>query len=115
VGVFALLGVAFDITLSMPAWMVVMISANLITAVPITPSNVGAYEVAITELLKALGVDAGAAAGFAIAAHVFNIVWISAVGLISMWALRLTFDDVFSLGAKDAEPARDDLPEAAGA
>ena len=115
VGVFALLGIAFDITLSMPAWMLVMISANLITAVPITPSNIGAYEVAITELLKALGVEAGAAAAFAISAHVFNILWISGVGLVSMWALKLTFDDVFSLGAKRAEAARDEVPEAAGA
>ena len=114
VGVFALLGVAFDITLSMPAWMLVMISANLITAVPITPSNIGAYEVAITELLKALGVDAGAAAGFAIAAHVFNILWITVVGLISMWALSLTFDDVFSLGSRQ-ENAGSDVPEAASA
>jgi uncharacterized protein (TIRG00374 family) len=114
VGVFALLGMAFDITLSMPAWMLVMISANLITAVPITPSNIGAYEVAITELLKALGVEAGAAAAFAISAHVFNILWISGVGLVSMWALKLTFDDVFSLGA-NSEAGRDEVPEAAGA
>ena len=100
---FALFGCAFDITLSMPAWMLVMISANLISAVPITPSNIGAYEVAITELLKALGVEAGAAAAFAIAAHVFNILWITVAGFGSMWALRLTFDDVFSLGAKASE------------
>ena len=49
--------------LSMPAWMLIMVAANLISAVPITPSNIGAYEVAITELLKALGVEAGAAGG----------------------------------------------------
>jgi uncharacterized protein (TIRG00374 family) len=97
VGTFSLLGRAFGITLSMPAWMLVMISANLVTAVPITPSNIGPYEVAITELLKALGVEPGAAAAFAIAAHAFNILWITAVGFASMWALSLTFGDVFSL------------------
>ena len=110
VGTFALLGRAFGITLSMPAWMLVMISANLVSAVPITPSNIGAYEVAITELLKALGVEPAAAAGFAIAAHAFNILWISAVGFTSMWALRLTFDDVFSLRTS----ARPDDRAAAG-
>lgn len=106
VGTFALLGLAFGITLSMPAWMLVMIAANLVSAVPVTPSNIGAYEVAITELLKALGVEPAAAAGFAIAAHAFNIIWISAVGFASMWALRLTMNDVFSLRSRpQAEPS----------
>jgi hypothetical protein len=45
---------------------------------------------------------------------VFNILWISGVGLVSMWALKLTFEDVFSLGAK-RDAARDEVPEAAGA
>lgn len=115
VAMFVLLGLAFGIHLSMPAWMVIMVAANLITAVPITPSNIGAYEVAITELLKALGVDAGAAAGFAIAAHVFNIFWISAAGFVAMWSLGLGLDDVFSFRAKDQARAFDETPETAGA
>jgi hypothetical protein len=101
---FFLLGRAFGIELGMPVWMLIMVASNLVSAVPITPSNIGAYEVAITELLKALGVEAGAAAGFAIAAHFFNIFWISAAGLISMWALGLGLDDVFSFGSKE-QPA----------
>ncbi len=96
VGMFALLGRAFGITLSMPAWMLVMVAANLISAVPITPSNIGAYEVAVTELLIALGVEPAAAAGFAIAAHAVNIILISITGFTSMWALSLTPNDVFS-------------------
>jgi hypothetical protein len=99
---FFLLGRAFGIDLSMPAWILIMVASNLVSAVPITPSNVGAYEVAITELLKALGVDAGAAAGFAIAAHIFNIFWISAAGFIAMWALGLGLDDVFSFGPRES-------------
>ncbi|HLB23532.1 MAG TPA: lysylphosphatidylglycerol synthase transmembrane domain-containing protein [Dehalococcoidia bacterium] len=114
VAMFVLLGLAFGIHLSMPAWMVTMVAANLITAVPVTPSNIGAYEVAITELLKALGVDAGAAAGFAIAAHVFNILWITAAGFVAMWSLGLGLDDVFSFRTKPAV-ALDESPEAAGA
>ena len=102
VAMFALLGLAFGIHLSMPAWMVIAVAANLITAVPVTPSNIGAYEVAITEVLKALGVEAGTAAGFAIAAHIFNIFWITAAGLVAMWSLGLGFDDVFSFRRRDA-------------
>jgi hypothetical protein len=54
--------------------------------------------------VKALGVDAGAAAGFAIATHMFNILWITIAGLASMVALKLTFADVFSLGTPREPP-----------
>lgn len=104
VAMFALFGRAFGITLSMPAWMLVMIAANVISAVPVAPSNIGAYEVAVTELLKALGIAAGTAGGFAIATHVFNIAWITVAGAAAMWALRLSFADVFSLRGTDPPP-----------
>ncbi len=105
VAMFALFGRAFGITLSMPAWMLIMVAANIISAVPIAPSNIGAYEVAVAELMKALGVAAGTAGGFAIATHVFNIAWITVAGAGAMWALRLSLADVFSFGAKDAAAA----------
>jgi len=108
VGMFVLFGLAFGIHLSMPAWMLIMVGANMISSVPITPSNIGTYEVAVTELLKALGVDAGDAGGFAIASHVFNILWITGAGFIAMWALRLSLEDVFSFG-RNRRP-RDDVP-----
>jgi uncharacterized membrane protein YbhN (UPF0104 family) len=97
---FALFGLAFGIHLSMPAWMLIMVAANFVSAVPVTPSNIGAYEVAITELVKALGVAAGVAGGFAIAAHVFNIAAVTGMGFAAMWALGLSLDDVFGFGRK---------------
>lgn len=105
VGMFVLFGLAFGIHLSMPAWMLIMVAANMISSVPITPSNIGTYELAVAELVKALGVGAGDAVAFAIATHIFNIVWITAAGFISMWALGLSLDDVFSFGRK-----KDPLP-----
>ncbi|MBI5285190.1 MAG: flippase-like domain-containing protein [Chloroflexi bacterium] len=104
VGMFALFGLAFGIHLSMPAWMLIMVAANMISSVPITPSNIGAYEIALTELVAALGVDYGLAGGFAIATHTFNIVWITGAGFTAMWALGLNTSDVFSLGKKDPPP-----------
>jgi uncharacterized protein (TIRG00374 family) len=100
VAMFVLFGLAFGIHLSMPAWMLIMVAANMISSIPVTPSNIGAYEVAVTELMKTLGVDAGVAGGFAIAAHVFNILWITAAGFGAMWVLGLGPSDVFSLGRK---------------
>lgn len=104
VGMFVLFGLAFDVTLSTPAWLLIMVADNLVSAVPIAPSNIGPYEVAMTELFKALGVAAGTAGGFAIAAHSLNILWISAAGLLAMWAMKLTFSDVFSIGGRPKEP-----------
>jgi uncharacterized membrane protein YbhN (UPF0104 family) len=98
VAMFVLLGLAFDLHLSMAAWILIMIAANMISSVPVAPSNIGAYEVAITELTKALGIAAGPAGAFAIAAHLFNIAAITGVGLVSMFALKLTLADVFSFG-----------------
>lgn len=100
VAMFALFGLAFGIHLAMPAWMLIMVAANMISSVPITPSNIGTYEVAVTELVKALGVDAGDAVALAIATHIFNILWITVAGFIAMWALGLSPDDVFSFGRK---------------
>ncbi len=110
VGMFALFGLAFGIHLSMPAWMLIMVAANLISAVPIAPSNIGPYEVAVTELVKALGISAGAAGGFAIASHIFNILWITGAGAVAMWTLGLSPSDVFSFGGHKEEttPATDD-------
>jgi uncharacterized membrane protein YbhN (UPF0104 family) len=81
--------------------------------VPITPSNIGTYELAVAELLKALGVNAGDAVALAIASHIFNILWITGAGFIAMWSLGLSLDDVFSFGRKDPDRLRaapDDSP-----
>jgi uncharacterized protein (TIRG00374 family) len=110
IGMFALIGLSFGIHLSLPAWMLVMVAANMISSVPIAPSNIGPYEVAVTELLKALGVEAGVAGGFAIAAHVFNILWITVAGSTAMWMLGLSVSDVFSLGRKNAAEAPASVP-----
>ncbi|MHB8375551.1 MAG: lysylphosphatidylglycerol synthase transmembrane domain-containing protein [Dehalococcoidia bacterium] len=97
---FMLFGIAFGIGLSFPAWLLVMVVANMISSLPVAPSNIGAYEVAVTETLKALGVNTGVAGGFAIAAHIFNIVWITVMGFAAMWWLRISLAEVFSWGGR---------------
>jgi hypothetical protein len=96
----------------MAAWMLIMVAANLISAVPIAPSNIGAYEVAIAELTQALGVEHGTAGGFAIATHVLNIGWITVAGFIAMWAMGMGLDDVFSFGKRRDERGADVGPAA---
>ncbi|MBF6600185.1 MAG: flippase-like domain-containing protein [Dehalococcoidia bacterium] len=105
---FMLFGFAFGIQLSFPGWLLVMVVANMISSLPVAPSNIGAYEVAVTETMKALGIDAGTAGGFAIAAHIFNIVWITVIGFGAMWWLKLSLADVFGFGKKDDRSADDE-------
>jgi glycosyltransferase 2 family protein len=110
VGMFALFGLAFNIQLSMPAWMLIMVAANMISSVPITPSNIGTYEVAVTALATALGVNRSVAGGFAIAAHMFNVLWITGAGFAAMWSLGLSPADVFSLGKRADDAVRPEEP-----
>ena len=109
---FMLFGIAFGIHLSFPAWLLVMVVANMISSLPVAPSNIGAYEVAVTETLKALGVNAGIAGGFAIAAHIFNILWITVMGFAAMWWLRLSLRDVFGFGESEEAKANGAAPGA---
>lgn len=113
VAMFALFGKAFGVSLSLPAWMLITVAANMISSVPITPSNVGAYEVAVSELVKALGIAAGPAGAFAIASHVLNITWITVAGGIAMLALRLNPSDVFSFGAAPGQAEGEPHPRPA--
>jgi len=44
-----------------------------------------------------LGVDSALAAGYAIGTHLCLIIWITLVGLVAMWAMRLRAGDIFYL------------------
>lgn len=113
VAMFALFGLAFNIELSLAAWMLIMVAENLVSAIPITPSNIGTYELALTELAIALGVAIGAASAFAIATHVFIVLWITVAGFIAMWLLGLDLNDVFSLARRAKHPGEELQDEAA--
>ena len=112
---FLLFGRAFGVHLSFPAWLLIMVVANMISAVPLVPSNIGAYEVAVAESLKALGIDAGQAGALAIASHIFNILWITGAGFVAMWALGLGFADVFSFGGRQRPEEVSPAPELSAA
>lgn len=95
--VFWLFGQAFGLGLGFGAYLVIMISANIIVSVPITPTSLGVYEVALQEVIALFGVDRSLAAGYAIGTHIFLSVWISATGLLAAWLLKIRFEDLFYL------------------
>ena len=104
--VFWLFGLTFGLELGLADYLVIMVTANMIVAMPIAPSNIGPYEVATAEVVALLGVEGSLAAGFAIGSHLLNILWVGVTGLAAMWLLRLGFEDVFFLRPREErEPA----------
>jgi hypothetical protein len=93
-------GLAFDLNLAFDRFIVIMIAANLVVALPLTPWNLGTYEVALQSVIVALGVNGALAGGYAIGTHIFSIVWITTTGLIAMWLLRLDIRDVLSMRSR---------------
>ena len=99
-------GLAFGLDLAFDKYIVIMVTANLVVSLPITPWNFGTYEVAVQSVISALGVGAALGAGYAIGTHLFTIVWITLTGLIAVWLLRLDIRDVLSLSPREGDSAR---------
>ena len=88
-------GEAFGLDLDFADYLLIMIAANIAVSIPITPSGIGPYEVATQELAVLLGAGRTLAGGYAIGIHLCFIIWITIVGLISMWAMRLSPSEIF--------------------
>lgn len=107
VGVYFLLAKAFGLDLDMPQALILMIAANLIVSLPLTPWSIGPYELAVTEALVAIGAPRSEAGAFALGSHLMLQAWIVVTGVGAMlW---------IGLGARDLWPGgrgndRDEAP-----
>ncbi|TET95982.1 MAG: flippase-like domain-containing protein [Dehalococcoidia bacterium] len=104
--VFWLFGLTFGLDLGLADYLVIMVTANMIVAMPVAPSNIGPYEVATAEVVALLGVESSLAGGFAIGSHLLNILWVGASGLVAVWLMRLSFEDVFFVTLRQAQGER---------
>lgn len=111
-GVFALFGQTFGLELGFADYIVIMITANMIVAMPLAPSNVGPYEVAVAAVVSLLGADVAEAAAFAVGSHLLLIVWMGVTGVAATWAMGLGLGDVFFLRREKAEEAARERAEA---
>jgi uncharacterized protein (TIRG00374 family) len=108
--VFWLFGQAFGLGLSFSAYLLITVAANMIVAVPITPTSLGVYEVALQEVVALFGVERSLAAGYAIGTHLFMSLWIAATGLLAAWLLNIRFEELFYLRAEEKRPGAVGLP-----
>ncbi len=97
VEVWWLMGRAFNIELAFSEALIVMIAANLAGAIPLTPWNIGPYEVVVTEALVLFGYSRFDASSYAIGSRLLLILWIGLTGVLAMWSLGL---GVFGLGRR---------------
>lgn len=110
-GSYALFGHAFGLDLDWSAYLLIMMTANFVVAIPITPSGIGPYEVATQELVVALGAGRELATAFAIGIHLSLIIWVTLTGLLAMWLMRLSPNEIFYL-AQQAESEASPQPGA---
>ena len=109
VSVYWMLGRAFGFELDAGEAIVLMIAANLVVSLPLTPWDIGPYEIAVTEAFVLLGGDRVDASAYAVGSHLVLLAWITISGLVAMLALSLRPGEIFQRGsAGPDEPPRDD-------
>ncbi|MEX2238429.1 MAG: lysylphosphatidylglycerol synthase transmembrane domain-containing protein [Dehalococcoidia bacterium] len=94
---YACFGEAFGLNLEPLAYIGLMIAANLVTAVPLTPFGIGVYELGVQAVAVALGAAEDEALAFAVGAHAALQAYVLVAGLVALLALRLKPGEVLYL------------------
>ena len=111
VGVYWMMGKAFGVDLGLGEAILLMVAANLIVSLPLTPWDIGPFEVAVTETFVLLGGDRAAGSSYAVGIHLLLLTWITITGFAAMLMLSLRPRDI--LGA--AHMTDESPEESAGA
>lgn len=102
-------GRALGIDLNPAVYLLVVVAATVAVSLPFTQAGLGVFEVAITGLMVAFGVDKSQAAAFAIVAHVMGALPYLLTGPMTAVALRVSPSDIFFTFKREDQSA-----EAAG-
>ena len=87
--VYWMMGQAFGVEVDFGEAVVLMVAANLVVSLPLTPWDIGPYEVAVTEALVLLGGDRAEASSYAVGSHLLLLSWITITGVAAMFTLSL--------------------------
>lgn len=101
--VFAAMGQAFGLQLSLPVYLAAMVAANLAVAIPLGLWNLGPYEALVSGVLVIAGVDEQLAFSYALTTHLVVNLWINISGLVAFWSLGVSVGDLFTLGRDDSQ------------
>ncbi|MGE3961288.1 MAG: lysylphosphatidylglycerol synthase transmembrane domain-containing protein [Dehalococcoidia bacterium] len=114
VGVYFLLARAFGLDLHISQALILMIAANLIVSLPLTPWSIGPYELAVTEALVAIGEPRTEAGAFALGSHLMLQAWIVVTGVAAMLWIRLGPRDLWPGRGASADAGEGSGEEATG-
>jgi hypothetical protein len=112
VSVYWMMGRAFGLELGLSEAVLVMIAANVIVSLPLTPWAVGPYEIAVTEAMALMGFGLSQAGAFAVGSHILLVIWISITGLLAMWTLKVSPHELIpqATSAGDESTSEDRIP-----
>jgi uncharacterized protein (TIRG00374 family) len=112
VSVYWMMGRAFGLELGLSEAVLVMIAANVIVSLPLTPWDVGPYEIAVTEAMALMGFGLSQAGAFAVGSHILLVIWISITGLLAMWTLKVSPHELIpqATSAGDESTSEDRIP-----
>lgn len=105
VGVYWMMGQAFGIDLGLGEAIILMVAANLIVSLPLTPWDIGPFEVAVTEAFVLLGGDRATGSSYAVGIHLLLLSWIMVTGVAAMFTLNLRPSEVLGRGGEPKNAA----------
>jgi uncharacterized protein (TIRG00374 family) len=97
-------GRAFSLSLPLSAYVSVTVAVSFVRTFPITFQNIGTYEVVLVAVLSRQGATSDAAFAYAVATRVFVSLFITTMGLLAMWTMRVRPYDLFALRRTASEP-----------
>lgn len=92
---------SFGFDLPIIAAVVVMVINTIALMVPITPGNVGTFELVVVAALLAYGIPKSDAVLFALALHILDLIPISIMGLFFLRSEKVNLREIQELGEKE--------------
>jgi len=99
-------GLAFHLGLPLSSYVSVVVAVGVVRTVPLTFQNIGTYEVVLVAVLSRQGATSDAAFAYAVATRVFVSLFITTMGLLAMWTMRVRPQDLFALRRPASGPNR---------
>lgn len=100
-------GLIFGLELSLAEAIVVTIAAAIVVSLPLMPSSIGTYEVAVAGVLALMGLSNAESVTYALGSHILMIGFSVLVGAVAIPAIGLGLKDLPFVGrASPREPVR---------
>ena len=102
---FYMTGQALGIDLSFPAYMLLVVTANVAGSIPLTQAGFGVFELGVAGVMRALGVPEVQAATYALFVHVLLTTPHLLYGPVAAWILQVRPSDILLFRLEKEEEA----------